>query len=116
MKKVLLYTPVVLSLLLLGAHFLRSGNSVGVVGSLAMIALLFVTRPWVARLAQLVLVFGALTWLRTLYVLVQMRGALDQPYVRLIVILGLVAAVTLASALIFQTKAFKRAYRLDRGE
>jgi hypothetical protein len=33
MKKVLLYVPVVLSLVILGAHFLRYGNSTGVVGA-----------------------------------------------------------------------------------
>lgn len=43
MKKSLLFIPVVLSLAVLGAHFLRYGNEVGVVLSLAPIALLFET-------------------------------------------------------------------------
>jgi len=55
MKKVLIYVPVVLSLVILGAHFLRYGNSIGVIGSLALIALLIVRRPWVAQLMQGVL-------------------------------------------------------------
>jgi hypothetical protein len=101
MKKVLLYVPVVLSLVILGAHFLRYGNSTGV-------------RPWVARLMQVVLILGALEWLRTLYELAQVRAALDQPFTRMSIILGVVAAVTFCSALLFQSQALKRIYRLDR--
>jgi hypothetical protein len=75
MKKVLIYVPVVLSLVILGAHFMRYGNSIGVFGSLALIALLIVRRPWVARLMQVVLILSALEWVRTLYELVQVRAA-----------------------------------------
>ena len=114
MKKVLIYVPVVLSLVVLGAHFMRYGNSIGVFGSLVLIALLIVRRPWVARLMQAVLILGALEWARTLYELVQIRAAQGQPFTRMIVILGVVAAVTFCSALLFQSPALKRIYRLDR--
>ena len=33
MKKVLLYIPIVLSFVILGAHFLRYGSDLGVVGA-----------------------------------------------------------------------------------
>lgn len=113
MKKVLPYFPVVLSLVILGAHFMRYGNSIGVVGALVLIALLFVRRPWVARLMQIVLMLGALEWVRTLYELVQERAAYGQPFTRMVVILGFVAAVTFCSALLFQSPALKKIYRLD---
>jgi len=113
MKKALLTIPVVLSLVVLGAHFMRYGNSVGVVGALVLIALLFVRQPWVARFMQVVLVLGALEWVRTLLELHQVRVALGQPYGRMLVILGLVAAVTACSALVFQSKALKGVYGLD---
>ena len=116
MKKVLIYVPVVLSLVILGAHFMRYGNSIGVVGALALIALLIVRRPWVARLMQVVLIFGALEWVRTLYELVQVRAALGQPVTRMTIILGVVVTVTFCSALLFQSPALKRIYRLDRRE
>ena len=112
MKKALLTIPVVLSLVVLGAHFMRYGNSVGVVGALVLIAMLFVRQPWVARFMQVVLVLGALEWVRTLLELQQVRAALGQPYGRMIVILGLVAAVTACSALVFQSTALKRVYGL----
>ncbi len=116
MKKVLLYIPVVLSLVVLGAHFMRYDNSIGVAGSAVLIALLFVRQEWVARLMQVILVLGALEWLRTLYELAQVRVALGQPYVRMIVILGLVAAVTLCAALLFQSPTLKKIYQLDRAD
>ena len=116
MKKVLIYVPVVLSLVVLGAHFMRYGNPIGVVGSLSLIALLFVRRPWVARLMQVVLILGALEWVRTIYELVQVRATQGQPFTRMTVILGVVVVVTFCSALLFQSPALKRIYGLDRRE
>ena len=113
MKKVLSYIPIVLSIAVLGAHFMRYGNSIAVFGSLVLIALLVVHRPWVARLTQAALILGTLEWLRTLYDLAQVRAALGQSSTRMIVILGVVAAVTLCSALLFQSRELKGIYRLD---
>lgn len=111
MKKVLLYIPIVLSLLLLGAHFLRYGNTPVVIGVVALLGLLFVRQRWVARVMQFVLVIGALEWLRTLVTLIQMREALGEPYLRLAVILGAVIAVTLVAALLFQSRTLQAIYR-----
>ena len=116
MKKVLLYVPIVLSLAVLGAHFLRYGNSVGVFAALVIIGLLFVRRPWVARLVQIVLVLGTLEWMRTMYELAQMRALQGQPYGRMLIILGVVAAVTLCSALLFQSATLKKVYELEKQE
>jgi hypothetical protein len=107
-----LLVPVILSLTALGAHFLRYGNWFGVIGALVLILLLFLPRPWVARLMQGVLVIGALEWVRTLYVLATVRAAQDLPFTRMALILGAVAAVSLGSALLFQAPALKRHFRL----
>jgi hypothetical protein len=114
MKKVLLYVPVVLSILVLGAHFLRYGNSIGVLVALLLVALLFLRRPWVARLMQVVLVLGTLEWLRTMYELGHIRALHGQPYGRMLVILGIVAAITLCSALLFQSKTLRKIYGLEK--
>ena len=113
LTRALLYIPVVLSLLVLGAHFLRDAQSLGVFVALGLILLLFVRRPWAARLVQVALVLGALEWLRTMYELAQIRAMHGLPYGRMLVILGVVAAVTLCSALFFQTRALKDVYRLE---
>jgi hypothetical protein len=113
MKKALAYVPIVLSIAILGAHFMRYGNTIGVIGSVALIALLFLRRPWVARLVQVALVLGALEWLHTLYQLMQLRMALDQPFTRMVIILGAVAAITACSSLLFQLRPLKATYRLN---
>ena len=113
MKKILLYIPIVLSLVVLGAHFMRYGNAAGVYAAAALLGLLFLRQPWVARLVQLVLVLGAIEWLRTLYGLVELRVALQQPYARMAIILGVVALITFCSALLLQTKPLRAIYRLD---
>jgi hypothetical protein len=116
MKKVALYTPIVLSLIVLGAHFLRDGNSVGVAAALGLQVLLFVRAWWVARLVQLALVLGSAEWVWTAYELVVVRMAHGQPFLRMAVILGIVAVVTLAAALSIQSATLKKVYRLERRE
>ena len=114
MKKALLYIPVVMSLAVIGAHFMRYGNRLGVAGASLMIALLFVKQPWVPRVVQAVLVLAALEWVRTLYVLAQMRAAMGEMSTRMVVILATVATVTLLSALAFESRTMKKTYTLDR--
>lgn len=109
-----LYVPIVLSLLVLGAHFLRFANRFGVVIILVLVGMLLLRRAWVARLMQVVLLLGAFEWIRTLVLLAKMRAAIGEPATRLVIILGAVALLSAASALLFQTKALKRAYGLDR--
>ena len=109
--KILTFAIVVLSLLVLGAHFMRYGNDIGMVLSVAPIALLFVRKPWAARVVQAVLVLGAIEWATTLVGLVQMRMAQGLPATRLAIILGAVILVTLTAALLFETRAMKRVYR-----
>lgn len=112
--KTLLHIPVVLSLFVLGAHFMRNGDTIFVASVVALTVLLLIRQPWAARLMQVVLVLGALEWVRTLYELAQTRAALGEPYGRMAIILGSVAAVTACSALVFQSKALKSVYGLDQ--
>ncbi len=110
--KVLFFILVVLSLLVLGAHFLRYGNMGGMAVSLAPIALLFVQKPWAARVVQVVLILGAIEWAHTIYELVQLRSAQGMPAARMVIILAVVVVLTAASALLFQTQTMKRIYEL----
>ena len=112
----LLLTPVVLSLLVLGAHFLRAGNIPLVVASLALIVLLAFRKPWVVRIVQVALALGALEWVHTLVRLANIRAQLGIPGTRMAIVLGVVAALTLGSALVFQTKRLGRVYGLLEAE
>jgi len=105
--------PPVLALLLLAAHFFRASAWIGVALTLAMIALLFVRRPFVARIAQIALVLGGAEWMRTAIILIRERSAADAPYLRLALILGSVALCTLLCALVFRSRRLRARYRLD---
>jgi hypothetical protein len=103
--------PVILSLLVLAAHFLRSGNLLMVVLILALLALLAVPRPWAARTVQIALVLGALEWVWTLVHLARARAAAGEPALRMGLILGAVALLTGLSALVFRSARLRRRFR-----
>ena len=105
--------PVVFSFLLLAAHFLRAGLIPLVAIVLLLPFLLFIRQIWVARFMQITLVLGALEWLRTLLLLIDIRDEAGQPWTRLAIIIGLVAALTGFSSLIFQCKSLKVRYKLS---
>jgi hypothetical protein len=102
--------PVVLSFLLLGAHFYRAGLEIAAVLCLALPFLLFLRRTWVPRLLQVLLLLGALEWLRSLYVLAAMRIAFEQPWTRLAFILVAVALFTGLSGLVFRNRKLRARY------
>ena len=103
--------PVILSFLLLGAHFLRTGHTAIAVACAALPPLLLLRGTWVPRLFQVLLLVAALEWLRTLYLLAAMRIAWDQPWGRMALILGGVALFTALSALVFRNPSLRARYR-----
>ena len=105
--------PVILSFLLLGAHFYRGGMVVATAFCVVALFLLFLKKPWVPRLFQVLLVLGAVEWLRTLYFLAAMRIAWDQPWTRLALILGAVALLTALSGLVFKNSKLKARYAVS---
>lgn len=103
--------PVLLSFLLLAAHFLHLGMPIAALLALLLPLLLILRRAWVPRLFQTLLVLAALEWLRTGAGLAMQRIDQDRPWIRLAVILGAVTLVTLASALVFHRPSLRRRYR-----
>jgi hypothetical protein len=101
---------IVLSCLVLGAHFLRFGALPLVAFCLFLPFLLFIRQPWAGRLVQLALVLGGLEWIRTVVVLIGERQAAGEPWVRMAAILGVVTLVTLVSAATFQVEPMRSIY------
>ena len=62
--------------------------------SFGLVALLFVPRPWAALLLRTALALGTIEWLRTAWDLAARRALGGQPYTRMLLILGAVAAFT----------------------
>ncbi len=104
--------PVLLSALLMAAHFSRADNLLLLVLCLTAPFLLFVRRPWVARGIQIGLWIGALEWVRTLVSIALRRQELGQPWLRMAVILGVAAMFTALSALVFRSKSLTERYSL----
>lgn len=103
--------PAILSTLVLGAHFFRSGNLIVLAIMLACLLLLAVRKPWVAWGYQALLLLGAAEWIRTLVDIMRRRQAMGEPWKRMAIILGVVAVVTATSALAFHSKALRERYQ-----
>ena len=101
-----------LALLLLAAHFLHAGLEPIAALGLLLVGLLFVPRPWAARTLQAVLAAGTIEWLLTAWTLARLRAGHDQPYLRLVVILGGVAMFTAVAAALFQHRALRARFGL----
>jgi hypothetical protein len=102
--------PVILSFLLLAAHFYRAGYPVVSGLCLGILFLLFMRKSWIPRLFQGLLILGAMEWLRSLYFFAAMRIAWEQPWTRLALILGAVALFTALSSLVFWNKTLRSYY------
>jgi hypothetical protein len=105
--------PVVLAFLLLAAHFSRSGLPALSAVSLFFAGLVFVRRRWAARAIQILLLAGAAEWVRTTLFYVGVRKASGAPWLRLVFILGSVAVLTAAAALVFRNRAVRSRFGLE---
>ena len=109
--------PIVLSSLLLAAHFYRAGQQPLVLLALLLPLLLgpsskwgSVTPSWVPQVVTTALLLGALEWVYTLAGIAIIRIEFGAPWGRMALILGAVAALTALSTLVFRTDALRRRY------
>ena len=109
--------PVFMSLLLLAAHFLRYGNILFMAISLLAIPLLAIRKKWIVLLFRILLFLGTIEWVRTIWDLVAIRMEFGKPYLRMAVILGVVAVFTFLSAFVFNSKRLRnRFYEAEDNE
>ncbi|MBF0502925.1 MAG: hypothetical protein HQM09_22510 [Candidatus Riflebacteria bacterium] len=104
--------PIVVSCWLIAAHFLRDGNFFLVLACFFAPGLLLFEERWAARTLQIGLFLASFEWIHTLIDLVMMRMMDQQPFIRLALILGTVAAWTFGSALLFQLPVMKKRFEL----
>jgi hypothetical protein len=90
----------VLSLLVLGAHFLRTGLLPAVILCLALVVLVFIPRRWARLTVQAALALSTIEWVRTTLQFIAERRAFEQPWLRLALIMGAVITLTLVAALL----------------
>ena len=100
----------IVAALLLGAHFLRTGNLALVALCLAA-PLLFAWRSrWGLIALQFLAYIAAGTWIAVALQLVQMRQQLGQPWTVAVIILGAVALLTVLAGLLLNSRAIKERY------
>jgi hypothetical protein len=109
----LLVLPAALSFWVLGAHYLREGNLALVVLCAAMPTLLLLRQRWVLRALQFLLVLGCVAWLLTAWELLQERMARHEASLRMVLILGAVAAFCLVAAALLGVERVKKRYPVD---
>lgn len=90
--------PLVVSALLLGAHFYRGGELFLAIAVAAAPLILLIRRPGAVASLQVALFVGAAEWVRTALEIASFRAAMGAPSTRMFVILGAVAVFTALSA------------------
>lgn len=103
----------VIAALLIAAHFLRVGNWLGVALCLATPLLFFVRQRWSLLLLEGLAYVGAMIWLWTGWQIAAERSSYGEPWMRALLILAAVAAVSALAGALLRSKAMRPRY-LDR--
>jgi len=103
--------PLIISWLILAAHFLRYGNFVLAGVCLAVPLSLLIQKRAVLNTVQWLTFGGVLLWIKIGIDLVTFRLAIHVDYTRLMIILSAVALFTLGSGLLLYHRSFRKLYR-----
>jgi len=102
--------PLYISILLLCAHYFRSGDYSLIAFWAAVPFLLILKRKWATRAVQLLIVGGAAIWIETIVSIFITRQMAGMPWLRMTVILGIVVLFTIGSALAFEMRRFRQRF------
>jgi hypothetical protein len=102
--------PLILASLLMGAHFLRSGNLLLVILFLAAPLLLLIRRRWVLNVLQVICYLEVLIWLQTALNIIWERISYGEAWLRVAFILAPVALLALVAGLLLRSPALKESY------
>jgi NAD-dependent dihydropyrimidine dehydrogenase PreA subunit len=98
---------------LLAAHFSRVQNDWFTAACLVFPFILLSKKEWVMRIFQLFLLFGGVIWIERTISLVRMRMRIGESWIRLAIILGVVALFTILSAAVFNNKKIRAIFKKD---
>ena len=104
--------PIVLCSLLMAAHLRRANMLVLQYVILAIPFLLFWKNKIAARTIQILLMIYGYEWIRTITYYARIRTEKGEDWLRLAIILGVVALLNFATVLVFRTKSMKERYGL----
>jgi hypothetical protein len=103
--------PVLLSFLLIAAHFSRADQKILVIISLAIPFLLLIKKRVIIRIMQIVLLLAAAEWIRSMLIYIEVRKISGDDWTRLAIILSVVAIYTAASGLFLQNRKIMNNYK-----
>jgi hypothetical protein len=111
---VILYSiPVILSSLIISAHFYRNDFVIVSIICLLSPLLLLFRKRWIPKLMTFLLILFTLEWVRTMLSYVDEYKLQERSYNKLVVILLLVILFTLLSSIVFKSKTMKKRYEKD---
>lgn len=102
--------PLILSAVVMAAHFLRSFDLIPMLLCLAAPFLLLIKKRWVLYILQSLTVISALIWMYTLYGIIQERIFEGRSWITSAIILGVVAAFSLFSGWLLNSSKVKENY------
>lgn len=105
--------PVIISFLLLAAHFSRADHTILVIITLMFPFLFFIKKRIILRIIQVVLIISGAEWIRAMLDYIEVRKAMGDDWTRLAIILSVVAIYTAASGLFLQNKKVMDKYKSD---
>ena len=100
----------IISYLLLIAHFLREGEVLLTALYLLVPFFLIIKKKWSLILLQIFIYGGVLVWIQTLFSLIVARIDMGAPWLRMAIILGVVILITLISGLLLNSRLIKEKY------
>ena len=107
---ILRVVPLILTALLLGAHFWRSGNLILALVYGLFPLLLFIKQRWSWLAVQIFAYVGVIIWLYTTVAIVQERINWGLPWVRVVFILGGVALLSAWAGMLLNSPRVKARY------
>ncbi len=102
--------PIIVSTLLIAAHFYRAGSLLLTIVCLLFPLLLMSGNRWTPRLITVFLLISAAEWLRTMLIFIGQYQEAGMAWTRLAIILTGVSLFTALSSLAFRTNRMKRRY------
>lgn len=99
----------------LAAHFLREGNFFLVLLTLVVLVTLWSRQLWAVVLNQIALAGGAVIWVGTAGQVLEKRLDAGRPYARMLAILLTVAALAVATAVLWAVPRIRRTWLRNTG-
>ena len=112
MKNLIKILPIIFCSLIMAAHLGRANMFILQYISLLIPFILFWKNKIAARAIQLFLILYGFEWIRMIFYYARIRTANGEDWLRLAIILGVVAILNFATIFVFHSKSMKERYGL----